>query len=220
MQIKRLQQTAAVALIAVLGASAMLSSASVEAKAAKAKSKPAPAKKAKPKQTPGGANQVEGLNGKIGQMLFDGKWRFQVQDVSQVDTYKLKVPSSEQDYAKYHDVAEEDLDTHTFTPKEGYTFIAVQCLVKNGQNKVQQLDAYLNDPKTGLADDQGNSYPPIIYDMHSKGAWVTKPLLPGSQATMTVLFAVPTGTKPKDLVFTLKNWSDSKGHDARVSLAK
>ena len=29
----------------------------------------------KPTQTPGGANQVEGLNGKVGQMLFTGRWR-------------------------------------------------------------------------------------------------------------------------------------------------
>ena len=29
----------------------------------------------------GGANQVEGLHGKVGDTLFDGKWRFKVVDV-------------------------------------------------------------------------------------------------------------------------------------------
>lgn len=177
-------------------------------------------KTGKPAQPPGGANQVDGLRGKIGQMLFDGKWRFQVQDVQQVASYTLKVPASEQDYAKYRDAAETDADGHTFTAKAGYTFVAVTCLVKNGQNKVQQLDSYLNDPRTALTDDQGNSYPPIVFDMISKGAWITKPLLPGSGEPMTVLFAVPPGTKLKDLVFTLKNWSDSRGRDVRVSLVQ
>lgn len=182
---------------------------------------PAGTKAKKPAgQPPGGANQVEGLNGKIGQMLFDGKWRFQVQDVQQIDSYTLKAPGSEQDYAKYHDSAETDAGGRTFTPKSGYTFVAVTCLVKNGQKTVQQLDSYLNDPKTAITDDQANSYPPIVYDMVSKGAWVTKPLLPGSGETMTVLFAVPPGTKLKDLVFTLKNWSDHRGRDVRVSLPR
>lgn len=181
---------------------------------------PAPAKKPKAAKPPaGGANQVEGLNGKVGQMLFDGKWRFQVQSVQEgLATYTLKVLASEQDYARYHDVADEDPSTHIFTPKEGNTLVAIKCIAKNAQNKQQQLDFYLNEPKTALTDDQGNSYPPIAYDMISKGAWMTKPLLPGSGEDMTILFAVPTGTKLKDLVVTLKNWSDHKGHDVRVSL--
>ena len=176
----------------------------------------------KPTKKPaGGANQVEGLNGKIGQVLFDGKWSFQVLDVQQVDTYTLKVLSSEQDYAMYHDVADEDSTLHTFTPKAGYTFIAIKCQVKSRQqNKVEQLDCYSDNPKTALTDFEANSYPPIVYDMQSKGAWTTKPLLPGSTANMTVLFAVPPDTKLKDLVFTLKNWSAHVGQNVRVSLKR
>ncbi len=186
---------------------------------AKGASKP-PAKKSNGNKPPaGGANQVVGLNGKIGQMLFDGKWRFQVQSVQEgLTTYTLKVLASEQDYALYHNVAELDPTTHGFTPKEGNTLIAIKCLAKNAQNKVQQLDFYSDSPKTALADDQGNSYPPIAIDMITKGGLVTKPLLPGSGEEMTLLFAVPSGTKLKDLVVTLKNWEDHKGHDVRVSL--
>lgn len=188
------------------------------ARAKAAKKKP-PAKKPAG-QIPGGANQVEGLNGKVGQMLFTGRWRFQVQEVNVTDTYTLKVPTSEQDYGKYSSAADYDLTTHTFTPKEGYTFVAVRALVKNGQKSTQQLGCYLGDPKTAVADTKGGSYPPIAYDMLSQGAWVTKPLLPGAGQEMTVLFAVPRGTEIKDLVFTLNNWSDMKGKEVRVSLSK
>jgi hypothetical protein len=169
--------------------------------------------------TAGGANEVTGLNGKIGDVLFDGHWRCQVLSLTPADTYTLTVPSSEQDFARYHDTAEMDNDTHTFTPKAGYTFFAVKCHVKNGQKATEQLDGYLDDPKTALTDGQENSYPPIVYDMVSKGAWMTRPLLPGSGEDLTLLFAVPTGTTPKDLVFTLKNWSEHIGRNVRVSLA-
>ncbi|MGI4787358.1 MAG: hypothetical protein ACRYFS_00765 [Janthinobacterium lividum] len=182
---------------------------------------PCLAKTAKPHPaTPaGGANQVQGLSGKIGDVLFDGHWRFQVLSLAPVSTYTLTVPSSEQDFAKYHDTAELDPNTHIFTPKTGYTFFSVKCHVKNGQKRTEQLDGYLDDPKTALTDDKENSYPPIAYDMLSKGNWVTKDMLPGSGEDLTLLFAVPPGTTPKDLVFTLKNWSSHAGHNVRVSLA-
>src|SRR5689334_457235 len=38
----------------------------------------------------GGANQIQGLQGKIGDTLFDGRWRFQVVAVEPVDSYMLK----------------------------------------------------------------------------------------------------------------------------------
>jgi len=180
--------------------------------------KPHPAR-TKPATPPGGANQVQGLTGKIGEVLFDGHWRFQVLAIDPVSTYTLTVPSSVQDYAKFHDAAELDNTTHTFTPKEGYTFFAVKCHVKNGQNATQQIDGYFNDPKTALTDDKENSYPPIAYDMVSKSLWTTRELLPGSGEDLTLLFAVPTGTTPKDLVFTLKNYSDHAARNVRVSLA-
>jgi hypothetical protein len=176
--------------------------------------------KKKPPQTPGGANQVEGLNGKVGDMLFTGRWRFQVQSVQTVDSYTLTVPTSEQDYGKYATSAEFDSTTKTFKPREGLTFVVVKALVKNAQTSTQQLGCYLGDPKTAIADTKGNSYPPIVYDMMSKGAWNTKPLLPGSGEELTVLFAVPKGTELKDLIFSLYNWSDIKGKEVRVSLAK
>jgi hypothetical protein len=183
--------------------------------------KKAPTKPKKPAVIPGGANQVKGMSGKVGDMLFDGRWRFQVQEVQFTDDYVLKVPSAPQDYSRFRDVAKEDLARHSFAPREGYTLVAIRCLAKNGQNSVQQLDFYstsYNGIKTALADDQEGSYQPIVYDMQSDGAWVTKKLLPGSGLPVTVVFAVPPGTKLKDLVFSLKNWSDKKVTDLRISL--
>jgi hypothetical protein len=203
-------------LMAAVGTFALTQQAGAEQKKS---SKKKPAAK-KPGQILGGANQVEGLNGKVGQMLFTGRWRFQVQEVNTVDSYTLKVPTSEQDYGKYNSVAEYDLKTHVFTPKEGYQIVAVKALVKNGQKTTQQLGCYLGELHTAIADTKGGSYPPFAYDMLSQGAWVTKPLLPGAGQEMTVLFAVPTGTELKDVVFTLNNWSDIKGKDVRISLSK
>lgn len=176
------------------------------------------ASKAKPKPTPGGANQVGGLTGKIGDMLFTGQWRFQAISISQAPTYTLTVVNSEQDYSKWSPVAEFDNASSTFTPKSGYDFYAVKCLVKNGQQSTEQLDCYGDDPKTALADATGTSYPPIVYDMHTQGPLTTKPMLPGSGQTITVLFAVDSGVKPQSLVFTLKNWSSRTGKNVRITL--
>ena len=178
------------------------------------------AAKPKPKKPAGGANQVKGVTeGKVGSLLFDGHWRFQVLKVDPaVDTYTMKVVNSEQDYAKYHDLADYDDATHTFTAKSGNTLIAVDCLAKNGQAKLEQLDWFSDQQNTALTDNQSNSYTPIAIDMVSKGVWVTKNLLQGSSEKLTMVFAVPTGTTPQDLVVTLKNWEDHKGKDVRVHL--
>jgi hypothetical protein len=175
-------------------------------------------KPAKPKKIAGGANQVEGLNGKVGDMLFTGRWRFQVKDVQVVDSYTMKVPTSDQDYGKYHTEAEYDMNTHTFKPLPGKSIVAVSALLKNAQTKTQQLGCYLGDQKTAVADTEGGSYPPFAYDMQSQGAWVTKKMLPGSSLNMTILFAVPTGTKLKDVVVSLWNWDDMKGKEVRVAV--
>src|SRR5690242_16254088 len=55
----------------------------------------------------GGATPISGLRGKVGDVLFDGKWRFQVLSVDTVDSYQLKNKSTT-DYAVYNSVAEMD----------------------------------------------------------------------------------------------------------------
>jgi hypothetical protein len=164
----------------------------------------------------GGANQVEGLQGKIGDTLFDGKWRFEVLRVDRVDSYAMKNKATN-DYAIYNTTAE--FSDGVFRPKQGQSLVAIACRVKNGLKQNQALWRPNSDTHTALTDDQGQSYPPIAYDMPESGPFQSKALLPGAAMEFTVLFTAPEGTTLKDLVFTLRTIS-SPGHDVRVSLPR
>jgi hypothetical protein len=165
----------------------------------------------------GGANQVEGLQGKIGDVLFDGEWRFEVLRVNRVDSYAMKNKATN-DYAIYNTTAE--FSDGVFRPKQGQSLVAIACRVKNGlRDQNQALWRPNSDTHTALADDQGQSYPPIAYDMPESGPFQSKALLPGAAMEFTVLFTVPDGATLKDLVFTLRTIS-SPGHDVRVSLTR
>jgi hypothetical protein len=164
----------------------------------------------------GGANQVEGLRGKIGDVLFDGKWRFQVLDVKEMDSYTMKNHSTN-DYGVYHSTAE--FTDETLRPKPGNSLIVIQCRLKNGVKQNQALWRYNPDTHTALTDDQGQSYPPIAYDIPDSGSFNSRDLLPGAALDFAVLFTVPPGTHLKDLVFTLRTLSN-KGDEVRVSVAQ
>jgi hypothetical protein len=165
----------------------------------------------------GGATPIAGLQGKIGDVLFDGKWRFQVLSAGPVESYKMKYEATA-DYAIYNPVA--DLDDGVMTAKGTRQLIAVKCRVTNGRNKgTHALWVSNTDTRTALADDQGESYPPIAYDLDVSEPFHSKQLVPGAKTDFTVLFAVPEGTKLKDLIFTLRTIDNNdKGNDARVSL--
>ena len=166
----------------------------------------------------GGATPIKGLQGKVGDVLFDGKWRFQVLSADTVDSYKMKYKSTI-DYALYNQVAEFDNDTNTFTPKNGRALMAIKCRVTNGRNKTFALWISNSDTRTALADGDGESHPPFVYDLDESSPFQSKALLPGAKTDFTVLFSVPEGTKLKDLVFTLRTIDNNdKGNDARVAL--
>jgi len=163
----------------------------------------------------GGANQIRGLQGKIGDTLFDGKWRFQVLAGEPVDSYQLRNHVTT-DYAAYRTAAE--LTDDVFRPRAGQQLIVARCRLKNGlKNQNQALWWASSDTHSALADDRGESYPPIAVDAPEGTPFQSKPLLPGAGIDLAVLFAVPEGTRLKDLVFTLRTISD-KGNDVRVSL--
>jgi hypothetical protein len=164
----------------------------------------------------GGANQVEGMRGKIGDTLFDGRWRFQVIEVQEVDSYRMKTKATN-DYAVYRTVADFDPTSDVFRPHEGQTMLLIRCRVKNGVKQTLSLWRSNSDTQTALTDTQGQSYPPIAYDMEESAPFQSKALLPGSSLDLGVLFVVPQGTVLKDLLFTLRTLDD-KGHDVRVSL--
>jgi hypothetical protein len=168
---------------------------------------------------PGGANQVQGVTqGKVGDVLFDGRWRFQVLGIQKPDSYTMKTPSVEpSSYPR--DIIEYDRTTRVLRPKPGYQLVVVQCRMTNGQKSTQTFWLGQRDVNNALADMQGESHAPVGYDL--EGAPIqSKPLLPGAKTDFTLLFSVPEGTRLKDLVFTLRNNDFSqKGNDVRVSLA-
>ena len=168
---------------------------------------------------PGGANQVQGVTqGKIGDVLFDGRWRFQVLSLHTPESYTMKVPSVSPS-SHPRDIIEFSESTRILRPKPGYKLVVVQCRMSNGQKTSQTFWIAQRDVNTALADMQGESHAPVGYDL--EGAPIqSKMLLPGAATSFALLFSVPVGVQVKDLVFTLKNNDSSqKGNDVRVSLA-
>jgi hypothetical protein len=167
---------------------------------------------------PGGTYQVQDLTGKMGDVLFDGKWRFQVLSVETPESFKMRTESSPYDH---YSVSTYDTETRTFRPKESYKLIVIKVRITNAQKVPQTMWTAISDKtmRTALTDSDGQSYPPLDYD-YEGGPTVTKPLLPGASMTFPIIFGVREETVLKDLVYTLKNnESFAKGNDARVSLA-
>ena len=169
---------------------------------------------------PGGANQVQGVvQGKVGDTLFDGRWRFRVISVAMPDSYTMKTPGVEP--SSYPaDTIDYNRTTQVVRAKPGYKLIVVQCRMANGQKTTQ---TFWLRPVTGrsintaLADTEGGAHTPVGFDL--EGAPIqSAPLLPGAKLDFSLLFSVPEATELKDLVFTLTNNDDQGTNDVRVSL--
>lgn len=166
----------------------------------------------------GGAGQIRGaVTGKIGDVLFDGKWRFQVIKMEMPDSYTMKTGA---DIYGASAPAEMNPTTHIARATRGNKLVVLYCRVINGVKEKRTLWTAISDDRihTALADTEGNSYPPVAYDFEgapSQSKW----LLPGAALNFPVIFSVPEGTQPKDLVFTLKNnQTQDPPTDVRVSL--
>jgi len=155
----------------------------------------------------GGANQVEGTHGKIGESIFTGKWRFQVNSVQQMNEYTEKYTGR----------------SEKITPKSAAdTLVVVDCRIKNGLKAKQELILTVNaDGRTALTDDQEHSFEPYRFDAHNEtGAYGGPVLLPGAAGEFALIFSVPQGATLKDLVFTILSGPADpvKGADLRISL--
>lgn len=169
-------------------------------------------------QKPGGANQVQGvLQGKVGDLLFDGQWRFKVLSVDSPQTYTTKTPGID---LRGISTIKYDEGAKLLSAAPGYKLVIVQCRVSNGQKSPQTFWLGHNDVRNALTDTQGESYPPFGYDL--EGAPIqSKSLLPGAGVSFPILFSVPEATQLKDLIFTLRDNDFSgknKFSDIRVSL--
>ncbi len=152
------------------------------------------------------------LQGKIGEELSDGEWGFQVSGCQSVPSYTMK-RTTETDYALYRATA--DLADSDFSPKPGNTLLVFQCRISNGAKEKRSLWHY--DTDTAVWTHQGESYTPIAYDMRG-GPIQSEPLLPQAHQDFAVLFAVPEGAKPKELVFVVKTIDDKDGTELHVAL--
>ena len=165
----------------------------------------------------GGTYQAGDLSGKIGDVLFDGKWRLQVLSVQMPESFPM---STEAQPYGYDNVATYDAKTRIIKPQTGSKLVVIKVRVTNGQKTTQTLWTAISDKtmRTALTDTAGGSHAPIDYD-YAGAPNVTPPLLPGAALTFPIIFSVPQDTVLKDLVMTLKN-NDSfaKGNDARVAL--
>ena len=153
----------------------------------------------------GGANQIEGRRGKVGDLLMTGEYRFQVIDVKEVESYKERY----------------NVDPGLVEPKgPGDKLILINCIVKNARNVKHSLN--VSGTNTALTDEDGQSYPPLKHDIRwhaSFNGMCTEEMLPGAAVKFAVLFSVPRDAKLKDLVFTLAELNE-KGNDVRIDLSK
>jgi hypothetical protein len=149
---------------------------------------------------PGGANEVRGQNGKVGDMFFNGYWRFQVKSVERAGEYAYRFyPSSGKDKP----TGDKD------------ELVIATCLIKNGHKEAEQPILATNGAKeTALADDEGQSYAPLDFDVRSGT------LLPGAGKTFAIVFSVPKGTHLKSLIVTLWGFGETstKATNVRVDL--
>ena len=168
----------------------------------------------------GGANQLQGVTqGKVGDVLFDGHWRFQVQSVTTPAAYTMKTAGEPYDS---HDLSTFDRPNRVIKATRGNSLVVLQCRATNGVNGNRTLWTAISDDHihTALTDTDGSSYPPIAYDFDG-GPIQSKSLVPGAALNFAVLFSMPESAHIKDLIFSLKNnQGDDKARDVRVALTE
>lgn len=160
----------------------------------------------------GGANEVTGLHGKLGDQLFTGRWRFTPISLDQMDSYTNRYEG----------------DGAMVTPRNaGETLFVLSCRIKNGmKDSAEMVFTQRTCGHTALTDDQEHSYAPYAYDAHNEtGPYGGPKMLPGSAAEFAVIFSVPKGTNPKDVIFTIISDVDlheekpgKLGTDVRISV--
>ena len=163
----------------------------------------------------GGANQVQAVTeGKTGDVLFDGYWRFQVRSVETPASYPTK-------FLEAANSLHYNRETHAISAPPRFKLVVVHCRMTNGQKTAQTFwiaplpgERKINN---ALADTEGESYPPDCYDLDGSTSQ-SKSLLPGAKTDFAMLFSVPESIQVRELIFTLQNNDSRPGNDVRVSL--
>lgn len=136
----------------------------------------------------GGANQLEGTRGKVGDVLFNGHWRFQVNKIRVVRKY---------------DRINEYYGETEIAPNEGEVLLVAECTARNGRKETTALRVIQD--KTAVAAQDDTTAPMVGCDMKTDGARTYSPgVLPGAAFKVVLCFSVPRDFQPKDLVVTLQ----------------
>lgn len=154
--------------------------------------------------TAGGATMVMGVNGKVGDTLWNGYFRFQVLKVTRGKEYTNQFSGDNQKVTPY---------------PEGFDLVVVTCRIKNG-TKAKETVFLPAGSTTGLTDDAEHSFAPrsgLSIDVPSRGV----DLLPGAAADFALTFDVPANSKLKDLVYEVSSTAGSASHKPfRVNVAE
>jgi hypothetical protein len=131
----------------------------------------------------GGANQVTGITGKVGDVLWNGYIRFQIVKVIRAKTYTNEFTG----------------DNKVITPDkpDDDLFVAV-CKISNGLKNAVTVE--YPGGETMLTDDQGQSHSPFLgmsADIGSRGT----DLLPGASFGFALTFEIPSSAVVGDLVY-------------------
>jgi len=148
----------------------------------------------------GGANQVQGLNGKVGDQLNCGAFLFKVTDVVEGDSFDFE-------HSSHHEVVFPD----------GNKLVVVKIQIKNATKVVQSLDS-LGAALTALTDDSGHNF-----TTRSEDGARAPDILPGAAFDFALVYSVPKDAKVGDLVYQMHSYSNNGGYKDytfRVSLKK
>lgn len=132
----------------------------------------------------GGANQVEGINGKVGQVLFNGFVRLEVTSVFRGSKYTNKFSGDNQEVTPY---------------PENMDLLVVTMRIRNG-TKAKETVFLPGGGVSGLADDKGRSHAyrtGLSIDCPTRGA----ELLPGAAVEFALTFDIPKDAKGLSLVY-------------------
>jgi hypothetical protein len=130
----------------------------------------------------GGANQVSGITGKVGDVLWNGYIRLQIVKVIRTKSYTRQFTG----------------DNQVITPDQGHDLFVAVCKISNGlKNGVTVM---YPGGETALTDDQGHSYSPFLgmsADIGSRGT----DLLPGASFSSALIFEIPSAAVVGDMVY-------------------
>lgn len=148
----------------------------------------------------GGANQVDGLNGKVGDQLNCG-------------AFLLTLTSAEETY----DYSYQNSDRHEKPYKDSDKLVVLKFHVKNATKLKQSLDT-LGGDLTALTDKSDHNFTSRTED-GERGP----DMLPGSAVDFALIYYVPKDMQPGDMVYQLHSYTLQKGYKDytfRISLAK